>query len=168
MIFKILHWLDQTRQLWSKDIYNTLNISHRARFCWNAALFNGLSMILSLVWISDWLFIREQVGFVFPILGLQNHDIDSTSIFILILLILESRLFLLSTFIYLMSSSYFLTACICISRTGSPVVLLLSIFRVKKKSDLYSILKFSKSQRQFFLKLHCPKNQQNMLQNSVL
>ena len=42
------------------------------------------------------------------------------------------------------------------SRTDS-VVVLMSSFRVKKKSELYSILEVSKPQKQFFLKLHCPK-----------
>ena len=52
-------------------------------------------------------------------------------------------------------------------RTGSAVVLLRS-FRVNRRSDLYSILKVSKPQRQFFFDLDCPKNEQNIRQNSAL
>ena len=33
---------------------------------------------------------------------------------------------------------------------------------------MVELLKVSKSQKQFFLKLHCPKNEQNIRQNSAL
>ena len=36
------------------------------------------------------------------------------------------------------------------------------------KSPLKTEIKVSKSQKQFFLKLHCPKNEQNIRQNSAL
>jgi hypothetical protein len=39
--------------------------------------------------------------------------------------------------------------------------------KIKHYSEAY-LLKVSKSQRQFFLKLHCPKNERNIRQNSAL
>ena len=56
------------------------------------------------------------------------------------------------------------------SRNFSPAIISESYKVITKSKGLLSNewLKVNKSQKQFFLKLHCPKNERNIRQNSAL